>query len=280
MATTQPLTSVLRMAHQYKMNKATFSTIKCCASGIATSNAARELPAASSRHHIHINHAVRSTSLVSTSFPNLLRPTQSHTFSTSTENKTEETTKEKPTEESATPESNDTATSEEATASAEQEPSVEEQLRAEVASLKDKLMRSYAEQENIRRIAKNDVESARNFAVQSFAKSLLDTSDNLSRAMEAVPEEYREDKENNPVLATLYEGIKMTDDGLNKAFEKNGLKKFGSVGDKFDPNMHDALFEYPDPTKEPGTLGQVMKIGFSLKGRTIRSAEVGVIKKP
>mmetsp|Transcript_47405 Transcript_47405/g.57403 ORF Transcript_47405/g.57403 Transcript_47405/m.57403 type:complete len:99 (-) Transcript_47405:138-434(-) len=97
--------------------------------------------------------------------------------------------------------------------------------------------------------------------------------------MDAVPEEYRNDKENHAVLATLYEGIKMTDDGLNKAFEKNGLQKFGKVGDKFDPNLHEALFEYPDEKMEPGTLGQVMKVGFTLKGRTIRSAEVGIIKK-
>ena len=153
-----------------------------------------------------------------------------------------------------------------------------EKLEAQIKESKDQLLRSYAEQENIRRIAKTDVENARAFAITSFAKSLLDTSDNLTRALDAVPEEFREDKENHAVLATLFEGIKMTDDGLTKAFAKNGLTKFGKPGDKFDPNMHDALYEYPDESKEAGTIGQVMKVGFSLKSRVIRPAEVGVIK--
>mmetsp|Transcript_530 Transcript_530/g.692 ORF Transcript_530/g.692 Transcript_530/m.692 type:complete len:273 (-) Transcript_530:287-1105(-) len=155
----------------------------------------------------------------------------------------------------------------------------EEELEAQVKDLKDQLLRSLAEQENTRRIAKRDVSAAKSFAVTSFAKSLLDTSDNLSRALESVPSEYRADMENHPVLATLYEGIKMTDDGLTKAFAKNGLTKFGEAGEKFDPNLHEALYEYPDPAKEEGTVGQVMKVGFMLNNRVVRPAEVGVVKK-
>jgi len=154
-----------------------------------------------------------------------------------------------------------------------------EQLKLQIKDYKDQLLRSLAEQENTRRIAKRDVESARSFSVSSFAKSLLDTSDNLTRAMDAVPEELRKDATGNPVLATLYEGIQMTDDGLNKAFAKHGLKKFGLQGEKFDPNKHEALFEYVDDKLAPGTVGQVMKVGFELNGRVIRSAEVGVTKK-
>lgn len=153
------------------------------------------------------------------------------------------------------------------------------ELENQIKETKDQLLRSLAEQENIRRIAKRDVENARSFAVSSFAKSLLDTSDNLTRAMDAVPEAYRSDKEKHPVLATLYEGIQMIDDGLIKAFNKNGLTKYGSVGEKFDPNLHDALFEYPDPNMESGCIGQVMKPGFKLNDRVIRPAEVGVTKK-
>lgn len=160
----------------------------------------------------------------------------------------------------------------------EEEPSEVEKLHVELKQIKDQLLRSLAEQENIRRIAKKDVDNAKAFAIASFAKSLLDTSDNLTRALDAVPEEYRNDKENHAVLATLFEGIKMTDDGLTKAFAKNGLTKFGAVGDKFDPNMHEALFEYQDENLEAGSIGQVMKVGFSLKERVIRPAEVGVIK--
>ena len=152
----------------------------------------------------------------------------------------------------------------------------EQQLEQQVKDLKDQLLRGLAEQENTRRIAMRDVQTARNFAVTSFAKSLLDTSDNLARALESVPDEERE---KNAVLANLYEGIQMTEAGLLKAFEKNGLVRYGEVGDTFDPNMHEALFEYPDPEKEAGTVGQVMKKGFSLNDRVIRPAEVGVVKK-
>jgi len=152
------------------------------------------------------------------------------------------------------------------------------ELEQQVKDLKDNLLRSLAEQENTRRIAKRDVEQARSFAIGSFAKSLLETSDNLSRALDAVPEELRHDHEHHPVLATLYEGITMTDDGLTKAFSKNGLEKFGLPGDKFDPNIHEALFEYPDPNGEAGNVGQVMKKGFMLNTRVLRPAEVGVIK--
>ena len=70
----------------------------------------------------------------------------------------------------------------------------------------------------------------------------------------------------------------MTDDGLTKAFAKNGLVKFGQRGEKFDPNKHEALFEYPDPNGEPGCIGQVMKAGFMLNNRVVRPAEVGVVK--
>lgn len=161
----------------------------------------------------------------------------------------------------------------------------EEKLEAEIKKLKDNLLRSLAEQENTRRIAKRDVDSARQYAITSFAKSLLDTADNLSRAMDSVPEELlvaqqgATDGDVGQTLTTLYEGIKMTEDGLVKALNKNGLERYCAVGDTFDPNLHNALYEYADKEKEPGTIGQIIKKGFSLHGRTIRPAEVGVIKK-
>jgi molecular chaperone GrpE len=199
-------------------------------------------------------------------------------FSTKAENADEEKAETTPEEEVVAEETETTTTTDEEAAAKPAEPTKEEQLEQQVKDLRDQLLRSLAEQENTRRIAKRDVESARNFAVSSFAKSLLDTSDNLSRALEAVPEELRENKEAHPELANLFEGIKMTDNGLTKAFERNGLKKFGDAGEKFDPNMHEALYEYPDPTKDAGTVGQVMKTGFTLNGRVIRPAEVGVVK--
>jgi len=187
---------------------------------------------------------------------------------------------EKTSQEEVKKEADDATEDNEETSEEEEGESEVEKLEAQLKEMKDQLLRSLAEQENIRRIAKRDVENARNFAVSSFAKSLLDTSDNLSRAMDAVPEELRKDTENHPVLATLYEGIQMTDDGLSKAFSKNGLKKFGVAGDMFDPNKHEALFEYPDEKMAAGAVGQVMKAGFTLNDRVIRPAEVGVTKKP
>ena len=160
-----------------------------------------------------------------------------------------------------------------------EQPSKEEQLETELKAARDQLLRSLAEQENTRRIAQRDVQDARNFAVKSFAKSLLEVSDNLSRALQVVPEELRRDTQNHPTLATLYEGIEMTEVGLLKAFESNGLKKFGVVGELFDPNKHEALYEYPDPEKTPGTVGQVIKVGYLLNDRVLRPAEVGVVKK-
>jgi molecular chaperone GrpE len=161
----------------------------------------------------------------------------------------------------------------------EEEESREAKLEEEVKDLKDQLLRSLAEQDNTRRIAKRDVESARSFAIKSFAKSLLDTSDNLNLALNAVPEELRNDAENHPVLVTLYEGIQMTETGLNKAFTMNGLIRFGEIGEVFDPNKHEALYEFPDPSQTPGTVGQIMKTGFMLNQRVLRPAEVGVVKK-
>ena len=113
------------------------------------------------------------------------------------------------------------------------------QLESQIKDLKDNFLRSLAEQENTRRIAARDVANAKSYAIASFAKSLLDTSDNLSRALDSVPEDMRDDRDGHPILANLYEGISMTEAGLSKAFEKNGLKKFGSRGEKFDPNLHE-----------------------------------------
>ena len=151
-------------------------------------------------------------------------------------------------------------------------------MQAEIKALKDQLLRSYAEQENTRNIARRDVAEARQFAIKSFAKSLLEVSDNLQRALDSVP---TADLSSNAQLKLLHEGIDMTNTGLLKALEANGVKKYCETpGDKFDPELHNALMQYADPTKEPDTVGQVIKVGFTLNNRVLRPAEVGVIKKP
>ncbi len=160
----------------------------------------------------------------------------------------------------------------------EEGPSTEEILQGEIKALKDQLLRSYAEQENTRNIARRDVVEARQFAIKSFAKSLLEVSDNLQRALDSVPVG---DLGSNAQLKLLHEGIEMTNVGLLKALEANGVKKYCEApGDKFNPSLHNALMQYPDPTKEPDTVGQVIKVGFTLNDRVLRPAEVGVVKKP
>jgi len=161
----------------------------------------------------------------------------------------------------------------------EPEPTREEQLEAEIKQLKDKLLRTLADQENTRRIAQNDVAQAKKYAIKSFAQNLLEVSDNLELALKAIPDGIEKDKEDQPVLVNLLEGVRLTEEGLLKAFRDNGLVRFGQAGERFDPNKHDALYEYADPNQEPGVVGQVMKSGFLLNNRVLRPAEVGVVKK-
>ena len=150
------------------------------------------------------------------------------------------------------------------------------ELEETVKSEKDRVLRAYAEMENVRRIAKNDVSNAREYANQSFAKGLLDVADNLERALGSVEE--KDASEDNPLLKTLLEGVSMTDKELKKVFQKHGVSQYAAVGDAFDPELHDALFQYQDPEKEAGTIGQVIKTGFMYKDRVLRPAQVGAIQ--
>ena len=147
-----------------------------------------------------------------------------------------------------------------------------EKLETEKKDLKDQLLRASAEQENTRRIARRDVQAAKDFASQGFAKRLLDVSDSLGYALEAA-------KGDDASLESLIEGVELTRGQLVKAFGAQGVEEFGAGGDAFDPGLHEALFEYADEDKEAGTVGQVVKTGFTMKGRTIRAAQVGVGKK-
>jgi len=149
-------------------------------------------------------------------------------------------------------------------------------MESEVAAKQDQLLRTLADMENTRRISKRDIDQAREYANRSFAKGLLDVADNMQRALLSVEGESVDD---SPILKTLVEGVEMTDKELKKVFAKNGVSQFGEVGEKFDPHMHNALFQYPDPSLEAGTIGQVIKTGFKLKDRVLRPADVGTIKK-
>jgi len=154
-----------------------------------------------------------------------------------------------------------------------------------IEELREKVLRSYAEIENVMARARREAENTRKFALQGFAKGLLDVADNLGRAAEAVPQTFRQPggeevdlKKAAQLLISLLQGVEMTERQLQQVFRLNGLEKFESNGEQFDPNLHAALFEVDDESKTPGTVAVVMKAGYKLHDRVIRPAEVGVVK--
>jgi len=146
----------------------------------------------------------------------------------------------------------------------------------EVAQLKDRLMRAMAEGENIRRRAEKQVADASSYAVASFARDMLSVSDNLRRTLDAVDDELRE----NEAFKVFLEGIDMTEREILSAFEKSGIRKIVPEGEKFDHNLHQAMFEAEVPDAVPGTVIQVVQPGYVLKDRLLRPAMVGVAKGP
>lgn len=154
-----------------------------------------------------------------------------------------------------------------------------------IEELQDKVLRSYAEVENVRDRARREAESTRKFALQGFAKGLLDVADNLGRATGAVPQRFRQldsapqdPSDAAKLLTSLLQGVEMTEKQLQQVFRLNGLEKFESEGQEFDPNYHSAMFELDDETKSPGIVAVVTKGGYKLHDRVIRPAEVGVVK--
>lgn len=145
-------------------------------------------------------------------------------------------------------------------------------LQEENKSLKDQALRAMAEGENTRRIAQRDVENARAYANSSFAKAMLEIADDLERAIAAIPPEHRNSED--PKVKTLVSGIEMTEKNLQKIFHQFGVVKYGTVNDKFDPNLHDALYKMTD-NENPDTVGQIVKFGYKIKDRVLRPAQVG-----
>lgn len=137
-------------------------------------------------------------------------------------------------------------------------------------------MRALAETENVRQRLTRQIADANQFGIQSFAKDLLEVSDILSKAMETVPKEAFKEKNTN--FENLFEGLRLTEAQLTKVFLKHGLQKMSPVGEKFDPNEHEALFEAPAEGKETGTILAVTQPGFKLHKRVVRPARVGVVR--
>uniref|UniRef100_A0ACD5UKT1 Uncharacterized protein n=1 Tax=Avena sativa TaxID=4498 RepID=A0ACD5UKT1_AVESA len=152
----------------------------------------------------------------------------------------------------------------------------------EIKDMKDKVLRSYAEMENVIARTKRESENSKIFAVQNFSKSLLDVADNLARASSAVKESFSkldtsEDSSGAvPLLKTLLEGVDMTDKQLGEVFKKFGVEKFDPLNEQFDPERHYAIFQIPDTSKPSGTVAAVAKVGYMLHDRVLRPAEVGV----
>ncbi|XP_077221201.1 grpE protein homolog 2, mitochondrial-like isoform X1 [Tasmannia lanceolata] len=163
----------------------------------------------------------------------------------------------------------------------------EELLKAkhkEVEKMQDKVLRSYAEMENVMDRTKREAENSKKFAIQNFAKSLLDVADNLGRASSVVKDSFSKIDQSKdsagavPLLKTLLEGVEMTDKQLAEVFRKFGVEKFDPINEHFDPHRHQAVFEVPDASKPSGTVAAVLKPGYMLYDRVIRPADVGVTR--
>jgi len=167
------------------------------------------------------------------------------------------------------------ADSEEAAVPDEPEAAPEPSPEQEAAEMKDRLLRALADVENTRRRAKRDVEDARKYAASNFAKDLLNVSDNLRRALDTVSEETREGDDN---VKNLVLGIEMVEKELLTAFERQGVSKVDPLGEPFDHNFHQAMYEKPDTEYPNGTVAEVMQAGYVMHERLLRPAMVAVAK--
>ena len=146
-------------------------------------------------------------------------------------------------------------------------------LKAELADLRDRLLRAVAETENVRRRADKDKADASAYAVTNFARDMLNISDYLRRALDGMPEEVADD------LKSFIDGVEMTERELLNIFERHGIKKVNpEVGEKFDHKFHQAMFEVPTTEQAPGSVMQVVAPGYVIKDRLLRPAMVGVAK--
>jgi molecular chaperone GrpE len=148
-------------------------------------------------------------------------------------------------------------------------------LLAENAGLKEQALRYAAEAENTKRRAEREANDARAYAIQKFARDLLAAADSLASAVEHAPK-----GSGDPAVNTLVTGVEMTEKALQTAFERNGLKRIApEKGEKFDPNLHQAMMEQPVADVPPGSVVQVMQTGYELLGRLVRPAMVIVTPK-
>jgi molecular chaperone GrpE len=149
-------------------------------------------------------------------------------------------------------------------------------LTKEAADLKDRLLRTLAEMENLRRRTEREVADARAYGITNFARDILAVADNMERGMKALDNEIREKADAG--VKALLDGVELTERELIKAMEKHGVKKLEPQGQKFDPNLHQAMYEIPDESVPAGTVVQIMQPGYTIGERVLRPALVGVSK--
>lgn len=149
-------------------------------------------------------------------------------------------------------------------------------LVKEVAEAKDKMLRTLAEMENLRKRTQREVADARAYGITGFAREILDIADNLQRALDAMPAEAKASADAG--LKGFIEGVELTERALHKTLEKHGVKKLDPISEKFDPNLHQAMYEIPDSSVAPGTVVQVVQTGYTIGDRILRPAMVAVSK--
>ena len=155
-------------------------------------------------------------------------------------------------------------------------PKASTSLDRELAEMKDRLLRTLAEMENMRKRTDREVADARVYGISTFARDILGVADNMHRAMQALDDELRDNADD--AVKALLDGVELTERELVNVLEKNGVKKLEPMGQKFDPNRHQAMFEMEDASVPSGTVVQVMQAGYTIGERVLRPALVAVSK--
>lgn len=150
------------------------------------------------------------------------------------------------------------------------------EAKREATEFKDKLLRTLAEMENLRKRTEREVLDARLYGIAGFARDVLAVADNMHRALETIRPELRESTDAK--VRALIEGVALTERELLKTLEKNGVKKFSPQGEKFDPNLHQAMYEVPTSDLPPGQVAEVIQAGYMIGERVLRPAMVAVSK--
>lgn len=176
--------------------------------------------------------------------------------------------------ENAAPEPEQTTSADSAAPAA---PAASEPDHAAVAAdFRDKLLRTLADMENLRKRTAREVADAEQRGITAFARDMIGVADNMRRALDAVTPEVREGAQG--AMKALIEGVELTERELLKALEKNKVRQFNPLREKFDPNLHQAIFEVPDASIPAGSVVQVVQPGYMLGERVLRPAMVGVSK--